>query len=729
MFYDLTQKRHPGDWSDSEALELLIAACTLCPHSIYIFIDGLDEIASEDALGSLQLLEQLSKLPNIKFCISSRPEPVFVHHLGRHRQLRMQALTRYDMHKYCHDHLKAIVQDEDMFERMTENVLSKADGVFLWVVLAVANLERGAVNGDSPQLMEERLEKLPSGLFALYKNMWDRLNDDKDVYRQQAATYLNTVLNMNVVRRRPPVIQELVLAEDATLLLRSLSLEEFPTRGDTVDQRVPELRRRIQVQSAGLLEASSDVVKLVHRSAIEFLRETEEGAKILKHDPLTWDDHIYRLCMACLANEIREDVFIQTPTRLLRNISDNVGSFLTGFPWGFYLQSAQIDEIVFQMSRAYSRVWKSCHVLPPTFLSVENVKSGDKSMQDFNGVLSGQGHIERLATILYRDGVVSPVSSEYLLYLVECLLETNVEPEFKNSMLTRKELRGRLSLLLDICQHYGLSFTATFVRRASCTTPSKLSFRRSALTMILDAWLYEEFTADTFLFDRLISSGSNGQEKIVVCLRVSVPIQETSQKANPWFFQPLDVRRLNDIWSESQAWQLILETDSAFVLRCCARRFLILSNVRDKPQDAGIAGLEASPLWDKLAAPSRPRVLFHNLPETAGRKQGMYQPSEPQQNAVVECLMQSTENGTALCHGPLRDEHQRMNGLFDCLKGIQPVSSPVSLSEFKQGLISRGHAVRRRDGVLSPLPPDILTGREMDTDLDNIPASSMVSHE
>ena len=73
-------------------------------------------------------------------------------------------------------------------------VLDKAEGIFLWVDLALKLLLRGLDNKDSWETMEKRLNLLSKTIESLYSHMWSRLGKDQKLYRVEAASYFRLIL-------------------------------------------------------------------------------------------------------------------------------------------------------------------------------------------------------------------------------------------------------------------------------------------------------------------------------------------------------------------------------------------------------------------------------------------------------------------------------------------------------------------------------------------------------
>jgi hypothetical protein len=97
----LTSKDHHSDWSRRELETVLEYSLRTSNASICIFIDGLDEILpSEGAEELWDVLKKLSEIPDVKMCLSSRPEPTFRKRFSQYPKLRLEDLTTQDIRKY-----------------------------------------------------------------------------------------------------------------------------------------------------------------------------------------------------------------------------------------------------------------------------------------------------------------------------------------------------------------------------------------------------------------------------------------------------------------------------------------------------------------------------------------------------------------------------------------------------------------------------------------------------
>ncbi|KAK0648964.1 prion-inhibition and propagation-domain-containing protein [Cercophora newfieldiana] len=142
-----------------------------------IFIDGLDEYIGEFR-PAIALINQLTMNPKLKILISSRPEPLCVAALEGLPKLKLQDLTEGDIALYVHDvigenrYMKRLLKSDPVRSaRVMKEIVYKASGVFLWVVLACRNLLDGFDNYDRIQELQARVHELPEELKEMFIHM------------------------------------------------------------------------------------------------------------------------------------------------------------------------------------------------------------------------------------------------------------------------------------------------------------------------------------------------------------------------------------------------------------------------------------------------------------------------------------------------------------------------------------------------------------------------------
>ena len=172
------------------------------------FIDGLDEY-NGDHVALVKLLAELERNPKIKLCLSSRPWNAFKNAYANIKpSLRLEDLTRPDIEFYVTGHLHSIKSERnvsglfgcfdiepseeaettlDLYEELVEEITTKAEGVFLWVYLAVKSVLRGHDEGDSLIILRERVREFPPDLESFFKNILSRV---ERVYADRTAQAL-----------------------------------------------------------------------------------------------------------------------------------------------------------------------------------------------------------------------------------------------------------------------------------------------------------------------------------------------------------------------------------------------------------------------------------------------------------------------------------------------------------------------------------------------------------
>lgn len=240
-------------WSESMLREAFARMTGTAGIRFCLFIDALDELEGEDVDGLLELLSEITEGQNVKACISSRPWLVFQQAFDHVPQLRLEELTSADMRVYIKDkllvndrfnYLQPIEQRE--MEDFIDAMVQQAEGVFLWIKLAVPSLLRGFRTEDEIEVLQQRLQYLPKGLRGLYAHMLEAL---EPFHFARASRFFRLCLAATT----PPSVLTLALAETVSL---DYVLQQSP-QSHGIDQFQHTIRRtskRIYSHGAGLLE-------------------------------------------------------------------------------------------------------------------------------------------------------------------------------------------------------------------------------------------------------------------------------------------------------------------------------------------------------------------------------------------------------------------------------------------------------------------------------------------
>lgn len=128
-------------------------------------------------------VQEIGASANIKLCVSSRPRNVFESAFGAQPEttFRLHEHTQEDIRLYVHQILgqhkvyKQLEAEDARYERVLQNLVQKANGVFLWVFLVVRNLEESLPNEDTVESLEQTIDEFPSELEPYFERMLDTI--------------------------------------------------------------------------------------------------------------------------------------------------------------------------------------------------------------------------------------------------------------------------------------------------------------------------------------------------------------------------------------------------------------------------------------------------------------------------------------------------------------------------------------------------------------------------
>ena len=239
-------------WTELRLIRTLLGAVQHLANRLCIcfFIDGLDEYSGDQG-ALVDLIGELAEYPNVKCCLSSRPYRAFTDAFGSRTMLKLHDLTEPDIQAYVSDKFESLPRahpsvtfNPSRVSRLKNEIVKKAEGVFLWVELAVKDQIEGVKNWDSIDLLEERLWLLPNEIEDLYSRMLDQIGK---IYQKEVATYLRVAVDLN-----PATLFDMVLAvrgqeASASRPSTKLQLSEVVHEFDVT-------RKRINTICGGLLE-------------------------------------------------------------------------------------------------------------------------------------------------------------------------------------------------------------------------------------------------------------------------------------------------------------------------------------------------------------------------------------------------------------------------------------------------------------------------------------------
>lgn len=249
-----------------------------------LFVDALDEYDG-DPESVISFLRSIVVAPRksatvIKVCFSSRLYNVFIDEFGNVPGFKIHERTQKDIEKVIIGRIEASqsIQDilgcgneeaEQRLRVLKSQLINRAEGVFLWLKLALDNILRAHRDGETMADVLRHVSSLPDELDEFYQLI------------------VKTVLPQH--RREAYVMLETVLRYDGELSVRDLSgvvacsftetLSGTPpelVHPPLVDAAESQLARRIRSRCGGLLELETrgtrdSIVQFTHQTVKDFV--------------------------------------------------------------------------------------------------------------------------------------------------------------------------------------------------------------------------------------------------------------------------------------------------------------------------------------------------------------------------------------------------------------------------------------------------------------------------
>lgn len=236
----------------------------------YVIIDGVDECVDGAQSGLLQKLTELAATQPLHLAIFSRREPWLCSLLSAWPfvEITPRAIEQ-DIILYLRNAVQkpplSRFSNEILTRRITQVLLEKADGQFLWTRLMIEMLEKATFASEIDQILSD----VPLGLSQLYSRILEKLLGQPS-RRQDAAQLLLSWLAC--------AERHLTMAELAT----ALAVRPGATEIDS-DDRVLDLRGFVEDVCGSLVRVSEPtkdrseaVVSFVHYTVKEYLLASEE---------------------------------------------------------------------------------------------------------------------------------------------------------------------------------------------------------------------------------------------------------------------------------------------------------------------------------------------------------------------------------------------------------------------------------------------------------------------
>lgn len=433
-------KRSLADWSIKELTRVLLELCAKTSFALCLFLDGLDEFDHEDDIDNLYMLLDNIQSSNRKFkiCVSTRPIPHILTHFDDAPSLRLQDLTKDDIYMYATTTIESKIKKSRSsgqtireVNSLAHEICRKAEGVFLWVYYVLQNVCKGLRIFDDMHALKRRIEKLPSAIEALYRQMWLAQNDDNEIHEAEAAAIFR------FGEYFPMSVFQLAMAVDPSL--RKTYLSALVPMGEKQLQNFCEdFEKRLSSRSAGLIECSTSKWRrrdfkedtktyrvgktyerdswrwkeahYIHRTVQDFLTNTTEGAVIMKGVMQTSDSTVTRAFtesrLACFIEEITP-LEIDNITTLVEEIAWSIISDVSLFTQvhavcGALMRAALSEEQILAVEAhfVYPSCWQFAALI--NVIQQRELKRSFPQYIDLVALLMGQAKSEGFVTELLR---------------------------------------------------------------------------------------------------------------------------------------------------------------------------------------------------------------------------------------------------------------------------------------------------------------------------------------
>ena len=178
-------KNSSGFMTRLERLLRQLLGQTVMDIDLVLFFDALDEFdGHDDTIGRFMkslLSSSATSKTRIKVCMSSRPNPQLKAQFDSCPGFPIQDHTKSDIQEYAASSLPTSPdtnQANELLHRLVPIVIKRANGVFLWVKLAIkVLLETAEKLSEAVSLgaLEQKLEELPDDLLEFYEMIVERI--------------------------------------------------------------------------------------------------------------------------------------------------------------------------------------------------------------------------------------------------------------------------------------------------------------------------------------------------------------------------------------------------------------------------------------------------------------------------------------------------------------------------------------------------------------------------
>lgn len=280
------------DWQWEELLEAFSLFSLLLGDrfNLFLLIDGLDEFEG-DHEKLIEFIEALHLRSGTKICVSSRPGNTFADTFHNNYTLKMEQVTAGDIYLY----VRGVFAQTPAFrgwkersprqaEKLMLDIVTKAQGVFLWVSVVVAQIRLGLSEGDKVSDLQAVLEDIPEDLSSIYDSIWRKI---KPSYARNSSQIFQ--IHQCAIDSNETIEALLLYLADEDL--SGQDEEKVAIMGAQRKHVTQIVKRRLDSRTRGLLEVGTDgEVAYLHRTVKEWI--ALRWPEICSRAPSDFDPHL-----------------------------------------------------------------------------------------------------------------------------------------------------------------------------------------------------------------------------------------------------------------------------------------------------------------------------------------------------------------------------------------------------------------------------------------------------
>jgi hypothetical protein len=271
--YELLSKQHDGTSADDDCFAL--------------FIDGLDEYQATRAVDRREMVRLLAELVTsnpgrFKICVSSRMENPFMDMFSENTRLYLHKLTETDMQEYVKGNLRYVGTEQER-DQLASSITTKAEGVFLWVVLVVQRIRKQSDDGARFSRLLSEVESLPNELSDLFQRILVESMDRR--LMRHTISLLHFLRDIKGAREMHLWLDlsDFYFLEDYEADQQFAERASFPNpESETANERECRASRQLRRICGGLVEANGasklgfthNELGFTHRSVWDFLKQS-----------------------------------------------------------------------------------------------------------------------------------------------------------------------------------------------------------------------------------------------------------------------------------------------------------------------------------------------------------------------------------------------------------------------------------------------------------------------